>query len=241
MATHTNNGGGAYGRKFSISRENGQVDKNGRPYFFEWVKELPTNTNGRKFETRTGNNGERHYELFSALDGYLLDVRQEAKDMGNGPENWLVLQMIDADDDYTIEVGRVDSRYSMDILKRLLDPNFDPNFKLRISPYSILDEKTGRYSIGISAISGTDGKLEAKKESAHLAGIPQAESREWKGKTEWDFSGVAKWLFDKVRSTVVPKLTKDPVSAPAPNVLPVSTTRGNAVSVALPETDDLPF
>lgn len=262
MATHTTTGGGAYGRKFNISRENGQIDKDGRPYFFEWLKELPADTGKRKFETRTSANGARHYELFSALDGYLIDIRKETKDLGKGAETWLVLQLIDADDEYLIEVGRLDERYSMDIMKRLLNPHFSPNQKLRLSPYSI--KEGTRVNMGLSAYSGAD-RLEHSQTSDFLRGIPRAESREWKGKTEWDFSNVANWLFEQVTRLVLPHLVKDPISAPKnaePKTYP--TTRqpgatvtaddnfptndvtsypetGNAKQVPVPAEDDLPF
>lgn len=211
MATHTNNGGGAYARKFNISRENGQTDKDGRPYFFEWLKELPADTNKRKFETRTSANGTRYYELFSALDGYLIDIRKETKDLGKGDETWLILHLKDLDDEYIIEVGRFDERYSMDIMRRLLNPHFSPNQKLRISPYSI--KEGARVNMGLSAYSGAD-RLEYSQTSDFLQGIPRAESREWKGKTEWDFSNAAEWLFEQVTRLVLPKLMKDPISAP---------------------------
>lgn len=219
MATHTESGKGSYGRKFSISRENGQVDKEGRPYFFEWVKEIPSQPGKRKFETRESNGKARHYELFAALDGYLIDVREEVKDLGKGMEAWLVLHMIDADDEYLIECGRIDERYSMDIMKRLLNPNFSPNQKLRVAPYAVKDEKSGRWNIGISAYSGVD-KLDHSQSSDFLQGIHRAESREWKGKTEWDFSPVAKWLFGKVSELVLPHLMKDPISTPKKEAVP---------------------
>lgn len=236
MATHTDNGGGAYGRKFSISRENGQTDKNGRPYFFEWIKEIPENAGRRKFETRPGKTGDKHYELFSALDGYVLDIRVEGKDLGSGIEDWLIVQMIDMEDEYTLEIGRLDSRYSIDLLTRLLNPHFNPVQKLRLSPYSIQDGD--RYNIGVSAYSGAD-KLEYSRESKFLEGRPEATSHEWKGKKEWDFSAVAEWLFDRVRGEVVPNLIKNPISAPAPQQPPVPTTRqSNVHPTAVP--DDFP-
>lgn len=253
MATHTTSGGGSYGRKFTISRENGQHDKEGRPFFFEWIKELPADNGKRKFETRSGTNGARHYELFAALDGFLIDVRTEQKEISGTAETWLVLHLIDADDEYLVEIGRVDSRYSMDVLKRLLNPNFSAIQKLRISPYSVKDKESGRYNIGVSAYSGVD-KLDYSQHSDFLTGIPRAESREWKGKTEWDFSNVAAWLYDRVRLLVVPQLMKDPISAPQPAApQPRETVRGNAYEVAAPaenpalaaplpgEDDDLPF
>ena len=45
MATHSDNGGN-YGRTFFIARENGQVKKDGRPYFFEWLRTRPEGVNG---------------------------------------------------------------------------------------------------------------------------------------------------------------------------------------------------
>jgi len=247
MATHTDSGKGSYGRKFSISRENGQVDKEGRPYFFEWAKEIPAQPGKRKFETRTSQKGDRHYELFSALDGYLIDVREEMKDLGKGMEAWLVLHLIDADDEYIVEVGRIDERYSMDIMKRLLNPNFSAIQKLRISPYAMKDEKSGRWNIGISAYSGVD-KLEHSQSSDFLRGIARAESREWKGKTEWDFAPVAKWLFDRVNALVVPNLRKDPIALPTskpatqdPSFPTEEVARNFENNEPDPDTDQLPF
>lgn len=249
MATHTNNGGGIYGRKFSISRENGQADKNGRPFFFEWLKELPENKGQRKFETRTNANGAKHYELFAALDGHLIGIEREEKDFSGKPEHWLVLLMADGPEDYRIDIGRIDSRYSMDLMKRLLDPNFHEMQKLRLAPFSMKNDKGG-YNIGVSAYSGPDGKLEAKRECAHLQGMPEPDKREWKGEIEYNFLPVANWLFDQISAFVIPRLMKDPVSAPqaAPAPTPRQTTRVSAggddwptVDVTSPTDEDLPF
>ena len=250
MATHTNTGGGAYLRKFSISRENGQIDKNGTPYFFEWIKELPQDTGKRKFETRTRSDKTSHYELFKALDGYLVDIREEMKDLGKGMEAWLVLHLQDGGEDYVIEVGRIDERYSIDILKRLLNPNFSPNQKLRLSPYA-MENGRGGWSIGVSAYSGVD-KLEHSQTSDFLRGIPRADAREWKGKTEYDFSPVSKWLMEQVGRLVVPNLRKDPISAPQAKQAahtPVNENRNfpneevarNYENNAPEPTDTLPF
>lgn len=224
MATHTETHGGTHGRKFAISRENGLTDKNGRPYFFEYLPQLPANTERRKFETRPGKDGNpKHYELFSALDGFLIGVDMEAKAF-NGTEKmerWLVLTLIDAEEEYRVEVGQIDGRYSMDIMKRLLDPNFDPRYKLRVSPYAITDN--GKTNIGLSAISGTDSKLTASKDATHLAGIPQPETVSFKGETKWDFTNVALWLYEQVKTRVCPRLMKDPISAPQRTPMPTPT------------------
>jgi hypothetical protein len=149
-------------------------------------------------------------------------MRVEVKTIENKPVDWLVLEMQDGADDYLIEMGDFDGRYSMDIMKRLIDPRFDPNLTLRLSPYAMKDQNTGKWNIGLSAMCGVDTKLSATKtETAtmhanpRLDGIPPADTREWKGKVEYDFSPVAAWLWQQVQALVIPRLQKDPVSSPA--------------------------
>ena len=251
MATHTTSGNKFSGRTFQISRENGQNDKNGRPYFFEWISELPTEKGNRKFETRTGRNGANNYELFAALSGVLSDIQKEKKSFGETkpPEEWLILYMEDKGEKYKIECGAVDGRYSTDVMKRLLDPNFEASEPLRLSPYA-MEKKEGGWNIGLSAHSGTDGKLVANWEAGHLAGMPQGESREWKGQIDWDYSNVANWLFEKVTNLVLPKIqhgstlarSQAPTQASAPTengrTEPVNTNvRASAAASAFPETN----
>ena len=248
MATHTDIGGKSFGRKFSISRKNGQVDKDGRPYFFEWVKEVPNPANGREFETRAKKDSSpAHYELFSALDGFLTGISLIDRDFGNGPEPVFCVFLSDGGEDYTIEVGRPDHRYSMDFMKRILDPNFNPAAKIRLSPYSLVD-KQGKVNMGISTFSGANKLLASRKSddrpnepyNANLDGIPQATSREWKGKTEYDFSPVSDWLMERINSLVVPRLVKDPVSQPYAAALPIPKGP-DQVTEKVPQIEDLPF
>lgn len=261
MATHTENGSGFPGRTFFIGRENGQKAKDGRPYFFEWLRELPEEKGKRKFETRTNSEGvERHYELFTALDGYLTNIEEEVK-MFNGTQQadkYLVLYMTDVPDEYRVEIARIDSRWATDLMKRLLDPNFDPRQRLRISPF--YSDSDGRVNYGISTYSGPDGKLTAAREDAHLQGIPGPETREWKGKTEYDWTAATQWLLDKIKETVKPRLMQDPLvggptpaSAPAPggrveptDPFPTTNATNPALAAAPPDEvpanfDDLPF
>lgn len=259
MATHTNSGNAFPGRTFSISRENGQNDKNGRPYFFEWLQVIPEEKGSRKFESRPSSTGTRHYELFAALDGVLTGFEIESKSFGESKpaENWLVLYMQDGDEQYKIQCGSLDGRYSIDVMKRLLDPAFVPELKLRLSPFAM--EKTGGgWNIGMAAHSGVDGKLVANWEAAHLEGMPQAESREWKGQTEWDYSNVAQWLYAQLQARVLPILNGWSVEAPAAintkvtasasaSTFPAEASKNPAVSAGIPKaepvgsSDDLPF
>ena len=240
MATHTDNGGSAYGRKFTISRENGTVAKDGRPFFFEWKKEIPANpAPNAKFETRQKKNGEKaHYQLFSAISGKLNGISREVKNLPDGPETWLVLHMVDGAEQYMIEVGEIDGRYSLDIMKRLLDPHFVPAESLRLSPYAVTGTD-GKVSIGLSAILGVDAKLSASRidgpksrKNPALAQMPEPETTEFKGKTMWDFTGVSEWLYRQLQEKVVPNL--DFIAEPAAVVSgrPIESPAVN---------DDLPF
>lgn len=238
MATHTN-GTQTFGRRFMISRQNGQANKNGRPFFFEWVSQLPQDQTGRLFETRNRDSGPAHYELFAALDGFLVGIEIESK-VFNGtqrPEKWLILKMQDGIEQYQIEVGRMDSRWSMDIMKRLLDVNFIPNHKLRLSPFAMQDGE--KWNIGISAISGTDGKLSAKRDGPHLIGMPEPETATLKGQTMWDFTPVADWLFARVQQSVIPKL--GPIVEPINTKITASPAANTLTPEGFPDGDDLPF
>ena len=250
--------GGNYGRKFGISRENGQTPTKGRSYFFEWLQQLPSDQGKRKFETRTGNDGSpKYYELFQAIDGYLIAIDREVKTnfKTQEPEAWLVLHFIDAEEQYRVEVGQIDNRYATDFMKRILDKNFDPNQKVRISPVESQATATSKGGLFLSTYSGPN-KLEASFSAPHLAGMPQPYTREWKGKTEYNWLPVAEWLYEQVQTWVVPKLMKDPIAAPprVPLPSPTGTHTPQAeykapappVNTAVtanhePPSDDLPF
>ena len=232
MATYT--GGDTTGyRKFQIGRENSE--KQGTPYWMEFLPALPCgDTGARKFETRDG----RVFEMFKAISGYLTGVHTEKKTFSSTEtETWLVLDMEDDGEVYKVEIGKIDGRYSIDLMKRLLHPDFDPDLSLRIAPYAI--DNGGRQTIGISAISGIDGKLTGRKEDTHLAGIPQPTITELSGgKKVYDFYPVASWLMQEVGSKILLKLRKDSGPMPAAESIPVP--KGPKVEPQ-PIPDDLPF
>lgn len=244
MATTTTIGGGNYGRKFTISRKNGQNDKNGKPYFFEWLRELPDHQEARLFETRPSADGTpRHYELFQAIDGILTTVEKKQREISGKTRTMLYLTIRDGIDVYEIEVGDIDGRYSLDVMKRLLHPDFDQSQKLRLSPYSLAKE-TGGYNIGVSAFSGVN-KLSGSWKDAHLEGMPEAEKEVLRnGDTNYYFDAQAAWLFDRVKARVFdsPALPAEPTPQPAP------ATVGNTAQIQTNITanheqieNDLPF
>lgn len=194
MATHTG-GNIEQGRKFQISRLNGQVDKNGEPYFFEWLREPPQPEKDRKFEQR----GQNHYELFKALDGHLTGFERKPKTIQDVQRDFLYIELQDGAEKYIIEVGDFDGRFALDLMKRMLNPAFDASAKIRLSPYAIQDKTSGKWQIGISTFCGVD-KISAKfSDIPILAECPKATSTLHKGSTLWDFSPVAEWLYAKVR------------------------------------------
>lgn len=202
MATQTTTGGGNYARKFTISRRNGQNDKNGKPYFFEWLRELPDHQEKRLFETRNSADGTpRNYELFQAIDGILTTVERKHREILGKARTMLYLNLLDGIDAYEIEVGDIGGRYSLDLMKRLLHPDFDPSQKLRLSPYSLAKD-TGGYNIGVSAFSGVN-KLSGSWKEPHLEGMPEAEKEVLRnGDTNYYFDAQAAWLFERVTDKV---------------------------------------
>lgn len=211
MATHTTTGGGSYGRKFTISRQNGQNDKNGKPYFFEWLKELPTDQEGRIFESRKGTDGTtRHYELFQALDGYLCGLERKIREISGKQRDMLYLTLKDGIESYEVEIGDYDGRYSLDLMKRMLHPDFSISQKMRISPYSLSKDNGSGYNIGVSVYSGAN-KMTGAWQDAHLQGMPKAVSETLRnGDVNWYYDDQAKWLFEKVSALISGAQKSDP-------------------------------
>lgn len=213
MATHTTTGGDSYGRKFTISRQNGQNDKNGKPYFFEWLSKLPTDQTGRLFEERKGTDGTtRHYELFQALDGFLSGLERKIREISGKPRDMLYLKLKDGTDAYEIEVGDYDGRYALDLMKRMLHPDFSLSQKMRVSPYSMTRDD-GKPNIGVSVFSGVN-KMTAAWQEPHLEGMPQAVSETLRnGEANWYYDDQARWLFEKVSALIsgIPNTAPDAV------------------------------
>lgn len=244
-----------YGRKFFIGRQNGQTNKNGDPHFFEWLKEMPADTEKRDFEVRVSDSGEKRvYELHRGLIGFItaIDITVKQFDSTRKPEHFLTIELVDADGTYSVEIGRKDSSWSMDLLKRLLDPNFQPNQKVSLVPFSIHDKEKNRYNIGVSCTSG-GVKLLAKYTLPHLAGMPEAERHEIDDEVKWSYKKQAAWLFEQVQARVVPRLFRDPLAvgpAGEPQPKPNPVVQPAAIKATLTQDfptnepaddDDLPF
>jgi hypothetical protein len=220
-----------YGRTFQMGRET--EDKTSAPHFFEYLKEMPSvPEKGAKYRAKTSASGKTsNYRLWKGWSGHLVGLSVKDKDFGSGiPERVLIATLQDEDGDVNIELSFYGS-YSQDLMKRLLDRNFNPALSLSLSPFA-MDKQNGGQNIGISAISGTDTKLAGnarafgdKPAAPHLEGMPDLDSYVAKGKTVWDGSKQTEWLWDQLFARVVPKLSKlggasvarKPMPAPAEN------------------------
>lgn len=245
MATHTTTGGNSYVREFAINRKNGQSDKNGRPYWFEFLKEIPTgqDAEGRIFETRTSEKGPRHYELFAAIDGHMVGMKVEVPAYSQEQQMHLYVDLMDGIDKYRLNLGPVDGRYAMNAMARFASEQFNPGLKVRFSPYAMENEKGG-FNIGVAIYCGPN-KIEARYADGD-AGVfnpPQPSTSTHKGKTLWDFSPVAEYLWAWMQTHVVPALAGsnvEPLPAPAQPAMSFPTTAQQPVAQSGP-VDDLPF
>ena len=237
MATHTTTGATSGVRRLSIGRINGE--KTGKPVFLEWLRELPASAEQflRDFETRNSDKGPRYYERFQAVDGLLTGIRTESREVMGEPRTFLYIRLDDGSDIFDIEIGDYDGRYSINLMRRLCNPMFNPMLTLRLSPYAV--EHEGRTHIGVAAYNGPD-KLEARKSEQ---GWQMAEpgKTEHKGKTLYDWLPVADFLMDYLQKNVIPKLVADAWQVAD---VPASTTNRDAADWPIqiePEPADLPF
>lgn len=259
MATTTHAAQSYSGRKFHISRKDGQINKDGEPFFFERIDAIPTDPGKRLFETRSGSEDPRYYELFKAISGHLVWLAIEDQKIVDKEEKHLIVYLQDGPEDYRIGLGKPEERYAMDFMKRILHKNFDPSAKLSLSPYAS-KEKDGKPNIGVSVYSGPN-KLSAVKDDPHLQGIaqPQTFVNPKTDKTEYNWKPVAAWLWLQIRDFVLPVIKSDPISVPvakpAPSQLaaPANQPTRQPAAQALdpnfptedvttyPEGEDLPF
>lgn len=245
MATTTHAAQSYSGRKFSISRKNGVSDKNGEPYFFEYLHDdIPANPGKRLFEVR----GERKYELFKSISGRLVNMAIEEQTFGpDKVEKHLIVYLCDGPEEYKISLGKPEDRYASDFMKRILHQHFDPALNLSLSPFAITEGE--KVNMGISVFSGHN-KLTASKDDAHLKDIcaPQTFVNPKTDKTEYNWKPVAAWLWVQCRDFVLPALA-DPFGAPLQTPAPAQAFSAPANDpffpteepAVMPEMEDLPF
>jgi hypothetical protein len=225
MATHSAaTTGGNWPRKFTINRRNGQQAKDGKPFFFEWTKELPGDENpNRVFETRTGGDGsKKHYELFASIEGYFESLEKVVPSYAAEKEEHLILKMRDVDEKYEIDLGSIDSRYSMNFMSRILNPNFDASRLIKVSPYAVENKDTGKTNMGVALVCGGE-KIDSRRNDT-FEGYPEPNTYVVKGLKKYDFSPISDFLWNeytkaggKVKNSDVFAQTPEPTVEEVPS------------------------
>lgn len=199
----------------------GRKDKNkdGRPILKMRVPEIPADLNGRVFEHYRTDNGDYYYEIFSGFSGIVFDAYKANKRINDIDEPFLFLEVESGGEPITWEVGRIDSRYSLNVLARMLNPYYRPENPASFGPYDMT--RDGKRQIGISVRQGAGTVPSLTWQVFQEMGRP--EPRTWEGrggKTEYDFTGVAEWMLEKVQ---------EKISAGAPAI-----SRDNGFEIAAP-------
>lgn len=238
-------------RTLQVGRET--EEKTSKPHFMEWVKELPNPLpKGAKSRIKISKTKgtASNYLLWQGWSGFLVNMDVIDKDFGSGiPERTLIATIDDNEDVVKIELSFYHN-YAGDLMKRLLDKNFDPSQTLRLSPYAI-DKGAGKtgQNVGIAAFNGADTKLtanateyEGKPAAAHLAGMPDLEKQTIKGVDVYDNTKRNEWLWTQLEAMVLPKLgvitaADRPVTKTVPHPDAVNF-KGDA---SFPGAEDLPF
>ena len=191
----------------------GRKDKNkdGRPILKMRVPEIPADASGRVFELYHTDNGTTYWEIFSGFSGIVLDAYQANKRIQDTDEAFLFLEVESGGEPITWEVGRVDSRYGLNLMARILNPYYRPEVPASFSPYDMT--RDGKRQIGISVYQGADKIPSLTWEVFEQMGRPQPRTWEGRGgKKEYDFTGVATWMLAKVREKInagAPAISRD--------------------------------
>jgi len=189
-------------RRFRIGRIGGE--KTGEVAVLELLREKPqTDDTRRRFDTRTKPDGKSWtFEVFTAIDGYLVDVYKTSREIQGVTETILMCDLKDGIDLYRIELGPMDGRYSLNFMSRLCNEAFKMSDRLRLAPYAFVD-KDGKNRIGVNMHSGAN-KLDARRADNEPGfNPPEATQTVFKGATMWDFTPVAEYLYEWVRFNVL--------------------------------------
>jgi hypothetical protein len=190
------------------------------------VPEIPADApKGSVYERYTTESGEVFYRVFASVTGIVTYAYQAHKQIMGQEESFLFVDLESGGEPITWEVGRIDSRYAMNLMARILNPYYMPSNPANFAPYAF--KADGKDMIGVSVQQGADKVPTPGREVMEQMGQPHPRTWEGKGgKTEYDFSTVAAWMLAKVR---------EKISAGAPTI-----SRDNGFDVAPTQTNVKP-
>lgn len=172
-------------------------DKEGRQVLKLRVDTIPTDCGNRTFETYTSESGTYCYEIFSNFTAVVKSVYKMSKKIKEIDMPFLALDVESGGEEIIWEVGQLDSRNSLNLLARMLNPYYEPWEKATFTPYDMT--RDGKRQIGISIRQGVDTIGSPEWNVLKDQGRPDPRTWEGRGgKIEYDFMPVAEWMLDRV-------------------------------------------
>lgn len=231
-------------RKIILGRKD--KDKAAKPVFKIRVMEIPQDKGQRSFETYTTERGTYHYECFSGFTGIIFDIYQANKEIEKQNIPFLFCDVLSGGEHLTFEVARLDHKFSINLLSRLFNPAYQPGTPAEFSPYDY--EKNGTRYVGIAIRQAGEVIPSVTRDQFALLNRPEPDTWQARGgKTEYDFTPVAKWMLERVADKIggfgnkeQEIRTVEQITPPKPNTAATGLPDEFAGLVE-PDTEGIPF
>jgi len=162
---------------------------------------VPEGTDGavlRKYETSTGEEGEKWEKVYQDLSGTITKVDMFEGKYGKN----ILLSMKDDDGEFVVSLG-TSSNFGEDMLKKLL--NIDLTKEVKLAPYSFIDETTKKAKKGVtvtqdgvkihSYFHSYDAETKKTKEIKGYPVAPKAKANKVISSDEWKMYFMQARLF----------------------------------------------
>lgn len=194
-----------------------------------------------KTKSRTTSTGKLvHEEFFDHVSGFIQDVQKiPNKDPKFGDQ--LIIIMVDGEERYILQT-HVDGGYGRAFMKLL--PNVDFSKRTTIIPSMKIEDGGHKKVTMFIQQQGVATALKHYFTFNDPKGMPPATSREWKGKTEYDYTAQINFLFEYFEKNLRPKLVGAAAALPStPQSTPADGTvkKETFITDIEYEADDLPF
>lgn len=224
-------------RKLLLARKD--KAKDGKPVLKMRINEIPADKGTRVFETYTTDKGTYHYEVFSGFAGIIIDIYRGNKTIADEQIPYLFCEVISGGEQITFEVNRLDHRFSMNLMNRILNPQYQPGIPAEFSPYDMV--KDGKQQLGIAVRQ--NGQIVPSPDKAYFDNLNRPQPDTWQargGKTEYDFMPVGEWLLARCVEKISGFIT---AAYPKLDAANIDIPKGPPVPAQAPEADDdgLPF
>jgi len=152
----------------------------------------------RKYETSTGEEGEKWEKVYQDLSGTITKVDMFEGKYGKN----LLLSMKDDDGEFVVSLG-TSSNFGEDMLKKLL--SVDLTKEVKLAPYSFIDETTKKAKRGVTVTQGGvkiqsyfhsyDAETKKTKEINGYPVAPKAKANKVISSDEWKMYFMQARLF----------------------------------------------